>query len=43
MDWVSLQEDCDVGPDGDLKIYSLITRLIDPEALKKMGASKVGE
>lgn len=28
---------------GDLKIHPLITRLVDPEVLKKMGASSVGE
>lgn len=26
---------------GDIKIHPLITRLVDPEVLKKMGASKV--
>lgn len=26
---------------GDIKIHPLITRLVDPEVLKKMGASRV--
>ena len=36
----SLQENCDVGSGGDIKIHSLITRLVDPEVLKKIDASK---
>lgn len=37
----SLQENCDVGSGGDIKIHPLITQLVDPEVLKKMGAAKV--
>jgi hypothetical protein len=33
----SLQENCDLGSGGDIKIHPLITRLVDPEVLKKMG------
>jgi hypothetical protein len=38
--WGRFQENCDVGSDGDIKIHPLITRLVDPEVLKKMGASR---
>ena len=37
----SLQENRNVGSDGDIKNHPLITRFVDPEVLKKMGASKV--
>ena len=27
--------------DGDMRIHPLVTRLVEPEALKKMGASPI--
>ena len=42
----SLQENCDLGSvsaAGDIKIHLLITQLVDPEVLKKIGASRVEE
>ena len=41
MGWGRFQENCDVGSGGDIKIHLLITRLVDPEVLKTMGASRV--
>jgi len=34
-------EDGEANNAGDIKIHPLVTRLVDPDVLKKMGASRV--